>query len=147
LGLIEGRRDPLEVRKATLASVLAKAVPGIRSNEHTEGDGPTVFAHACKMGLEGIVSKRKDSAYRSGVLPRKTGADEIATDTGYYSACAHATDGKPARHAQSSYATHPRVATPIAPISADATTITAPTFCQRVSGGQKYLTSIGLPSQ
>ena len=35
------------------------------------------------------------------------GADEIATDTGFYSACAHATDGKPARHAQSSYATHP----------------------------------------
>jgi ATP-dependent DNA ligase len=28
--------------------------------------GETVFAHACKMGLEGIVSKRKDSAYRSG---------------------------------------------------------------------------------
>jgi hypothetical protein len=25
-----------------------------------EGDGPTVFAHACKMGLEGIVSKRKE---------------------------------------------------------------------------------------
>ena len=54
------RRDPLEVRKATLASVLAKAGPGIRFNEHIEGDGPTVFAHACKMGLEGIVSKRKD---------------------------------------------------------------------------------------
>jgi hypothetical protein len=32
-------------------------------------DGPTVFAHACKMGLEGIVSKRKDSAYRSGRSP------------------------------------------------------------------------------
>jgi bifunctional non-homologous end joining protein LigD len=60
------RRDPLEVRKATLASVLAKAGPGIRFNEHIEGDGPTVFAHACKLGLEGIVSKRKDSAYRSG---------------------------------------------------------------------------------
>jgi bifunctional non-homologous end joining protein LigD len=27
---------------------------------------PSVFAHACKMGLEGIVSKRKDSAYRCG---------------------------------------------------------------------------------
>jgi bifunctional non-homologous end joining protein LigD len=39
---------------------------GIRFNEHMEGDGPTVFAHACKMGLEGIVSKRKDSPYRSG---------------------------------------------------------------------------------
>ncbi len=43
--------------------------PGIRFNEHIEGDGPTVFAHACKMGLEGIVSKRKDSAYRSGRSP------------------------------------------------------------------------------
>jgi len=55
------RRDPLQVRKATLASILAKASPGIRLNEHIEGDGPTVFAHACKIGLEGIVSKRKDS--------------------------------------------------------------------------------------
>ena len=32
----------------------------------TERDGPTVFQHACKLGLEGIVSKRKDSRYRSG---------------------------------------------------------------------------------
>jgi ATP-dependent DNA ligase len=63
------RRDRLQVRKATLASILAKARPGIRFNEHIEGDGPTVFAHACKMGLEGIVSKRKDSAYRSGRSP------------------------------------------------------------------------------
>jgi bifunctional non-homologous end joining protein LigD len=63
------RRDPLQVRKATLASILAKARPGIRLNKHIEGDGPTVFAHACKMGLEGIVSKRKDSAYRSGRSP------------------------------------------------------------------------------
>jgi len=60
------RRDPLEVRKATLASVLAKAGSGMRFNEHIEGDGPTVFAHACKMGLEGIVSKRLGSRYRSG---------------------------------------------------------------------------------
>jgi hypothetical protein len=40
-----------------------------RFNEHIEGDGPTVFAHACKLGLEGIVSKRKDSTYRSGRSP------------------------------------------------------------------------------
>ena len=65
------QRDPLEVRKATLASVLAKPGPGIRFNEHIEGDGPTVFAHACKLGLEGIVSKRKDSAYRSGRSARE----------------------------------------------------------------------------
>jgi ATP dependent DNA ligase domain len=63
------RRNPLEVRKATLASIVAKARPGIRFNEHIEGDGPTVFAHACKMGLEGTVSKRKDSPYRSGCSP------------------------------------------------------------------------------
>ena len=63
------RRDPLEVCKAALASIVAKASPGIRFNEHMEGDGPTVFAHACKFGLEGIVSKRKDSAYRSGRSP------------------------------------------------------------------------------
>src|SRR4029453_5621032 len=63
------RRDPLEVRKAALASIVAKAKPGIRFNEHIEGDGPTVFAHACKLGLEGIVSKRKNSPYRSGRSP------------------------------------------------------------------------------
>jgi bifunctional non-homologous end joining protein LigD len=34
------RRDPLQVRKATLASILAKARPGIRFNENIEGDGP-----------------------------------------------------------------------------------------------------------
>jgi ATP-dependent DNA ligase len=63
------RRDPLEVRKATLRSMLAKAGLGLRFNEHLQGDGPTVFGHACKMGLEGIVSKRKDSPYRSGRSP------------------------------------------------------------------------------
>jgi ATP-dependent DNA ligase len=63
------RHDPLEGRKATLEMILAKAAPGIRFNEHIEGDGPTVFAHACNMRLEGIVSKRKDSAYRSGRSP------------------------------------------------------------------------------
>jgi bifunctional non-homologous end joining protein LigD len=34
-----------------------------------DGDGETVFRHACKLGLEGIVSKRKDSVYRSGRSP------------------------------------------------------------------------------
>ena len=63
------RRDPLEVRRATLRSMLAKASLGLRFNEHLEGDGPTVFAHACKLGLEGIVSKRKDSPYRLGRSP------------------------------------------------------------------------------
>jgi bifunctional non-homologous end joining protein LigD len=64
------RRDPLAVRKATLASLLAHVAPGLRFNEHMdEMDGPLVFAHACKMGLEGIVSKRRNSSYRSGRSP------------------------------------------------------------------------------
>ena len=64
------RRDPLVVRKATLTSVLAKARVGIRYNEHLEfDDGDAVFHHACRMGLEGIVSKRKDSPYPSGRSP------------------------------------------------------------------------------
>jgi ATP-dependent DNA ligase len=42
---------------------LARATSGIRFNEHLdEEDGPLVFEHACKLGLEGIVSKRRDSA-------------------------------------------------------------------------------------
>jgi bifunctional non-homologous end joining protein LigD len=49
--------------------VLAKSGPGIRYNEHLAAEGPSVFAHACKLGLEGIVSKRKDSRYRSGRSP------------------------------------------------------------------------------
>jgi bifunctional non-homologous end joining protein LigD len=60
------RRDPLEGRKITLEMILTRAGSGIRFNEHMEGDGETVFRHACKLGLEGIVSKLKDSPYRSG---------------------------------------------------------------------------------
>jgi bifunctional non-homologous end joining protein LigD len=64
------RREPLAVRKATLASMLAKAAAGLWLNEHMEhDDGEVVFRHACKMGLEGIVSKRKGSPYRSGRSP------------------------------------------------------------------------------
>jgi hypothetical protein len=53
-------------RKTTLASLVAKAAPGILLNNHFR---PTVFAHACRLGLEGIVSKRKGSPYRSGRTP------------------------------------------------------------------------------
>src|SRR5271165_5916436 len=45
---VDLRRDPLAVRKATLASLLARATPGLRFNEHLDGAyGPLVFAHAC----------------------------------------------------------------------------------------------------
>src|SRR5262249_47993041 len=42
------RREPLDTRKITLASLLKRAAPGLRLNAHIDADGPTVFAHACK---------------------------------------------------------------------------------------------------
>ena len=46
------RREPIEVRKATLASILRKSRSGVRLNEHLEHDsGPTVFQHAARWGL------------------------------------------------------------------------------------------------
>jgi ATP-dependent DNA ligase len=39
--------------------------------QRAEGDGEIVFRHACNLGLEGIVSKRKDSPYRSGLIGSK----------------------------------------------------------------------------
>jgi hypothetical protein len=53
------RPFPLGERKAKLARLLARKPAGIVYNEHTEEDGVVVFRHACKMGLEGIVSKRQ----------------------------------------------------------------------------------------
>jgi bifunctional non-homologous end joining protein LigD len=64
------RREPIEVRKATLASILRKSRPGVRLNAHLEHpEGNVVFFHACKLGAEGIVSKRLGSRYRSGRSP------------------------------------------------------------------------------
>jgi bifunctional non-homologous end joining protein LigD len=60
------RPRPLEARKAKLARLIAKAPPGLHFNEHIEGDGAAVFEHACKLGLEGIVSKHREHPYRSG---------------------------------------------------------------------------------
>jgi bifunctional non-homologous end joining protein LigD len=64
------RREPWETRRATLASLLRKVSDGIRLCEHIEDtDGSTIFGHACRMGLEGIVAKRRDRPYRSGRSP------------------------------------------------------------------------------
>jgi bifunctional non-homologous end joining protein LigD len=50
-----------------LAIVLSRGATGIWLNDHPEHkDGPLVFRHACKLGPEGIVSKRKHSYYSSG---------------------------------------------------------------------------------
>jgi len=43
-----------------LIMLLRKAAAGIRLTEHIAGaDGTTIFGHACAMGLEGIVAKRR----------------------------------------------------------------------------------------
>ena len=60
------RRLPLSERKALLRSLLRRTKDGIQYVEHTEGDGAEMFAAVCKLGLEGIVSKRLNAPYRSG---------------------------------------------------------------------------------
>jgi bifunctional non-homologous end joining protein LigD len=63
------RRWPIEDRKRKLAKLVRGPHPGIVLNEFFEGDGDILFAHACKLGCEGIVSKRLGSHYRSGRSP------------------------------------------------------------------------------
>ena len=60
------RRVPIEHRKNRLARLLLNPQNGLVLNEHLSGDGAIIFKHACKLGCEGIVSKRLGSAYRSG---------------------------------------------------------------------------------
>jgi ATP-dependent DNA ligase len=60
------RRLPVEVRKAGLAQLLRRPSPGIALNKHYVGHGEIVYQQACKLGCEGIVSKRLGSLYRSG---------------------------------------------------------------------------------
>jgi bifunctional non-homologous end joining protein LigD len=52
--------------KAALRKVLRRSRNEIQYVEHTESDGEEMFQAACKLGLEGIVSKRVDAPYRSG---------------------------------------------------------------------------------
>jgi hypothetical protein len=55
------RRTPIEQRKRKLAKLVRGPHPGIVLNEVFEGDGDILFQHACKLGCEGIVSKRLGS--------------------------------------------------------------------------------------
>jgi len=63
------RRQPIEDCKRKLAKLVRGPHPGIVLNEFLEGDGDILFEHACKLGCEGIVSKRLGSRYRSGPSP------------------------------------------------------------------------------
>jgi bifunctional non-homologous end joining protein LigD len=61
-----GRLRTPRDRKATLAQLLRNTEAGILLNEHIVEDGSIVFAHACRLGAEGIVSKKIDCTYQSG---------------------------------------------------------------------------------
>ena len=71
---------PLIERKRRLARLIGRAKRrAIRFVEHLTGDGPTVFAHVCRMGLEGIVSKRMDAPYRGALCRVKTAIKSTTT--------------------------------------------------------------------
>jgi bifunctional non-homologous end joining protein LigD len=63
------RRQPIESRKHALIRLLSSAPAAIVFNHHYETDGERVLRAACKLGCEGIVSKRLGSPYRSGRSP------------------------------------------------------------------------------
>ena len=67
---LDGRNlmpEPLDARKTALARVIGKRTRGrIRYAGHIEGRGRAAFEHACRLGLEGIVSKRRDQPYQPG---------------------------------------------------------------------------------
>jgi len=63
------RREPIEKRKELLAELLAGSQLNLVFNECFEEDGAIVYREACKLGCEGIVSKRLGSSYRSGRSP------------------------------------------------------------------------------
>lgn len=62
------RALPLADRKSLLEAAIAPLPKSgaIRFSQHIESEGPAMLAHVCKLGLEGIVSKRADKPYRSG---------------------------------------------------------------------------------
>jgi ATP-dependent DNA ligase len=57
---------PLVERKERLKRLFKKEIQGLRYNEHVTGDGPRFREHACKLGLEGVISKRADRPYAPG---------------------------------------------------------------------------------
>ena len=59
------RHEPFSERKAVLRKVLRRSRRGIQYVEHSE-DGREMFKAICKLGLEGIVSKKLDAPYKSG---------------------------------------------------------------------------------
>jgi len=61
------RDEPLQVRKLWLSKLLKRSTEGILHNDPEEGPiGPRLFEQACKMGLEGIVSKHRERTYKAG---------------------------------------------------------------------------------
>jgi bifunctional non-homologous end joining protein LigD len=59
------RQQPLLKRKQQLKALIAKR-PRFLFADHLEAEPEDIYAHACRMGLEGIVSKKRDAPYRSG---------------------------------------------------------------------------------
>ena len=59
-------RNQRQLRTTQLANLIRVDSSGIQLNDHIQHEAAIVFEHACKLGLEGIVSKRSGSRYVSG---------------------------------------------------------------------------------
>jgi ATP-dependent DNA ligase len=63
---VDYRPFPLGQRKERLARLVDRRLTGIAMNDHTDARGELVFEQACRMGVEGVVSKRLSKPYQSG---------------------------------------------------------------------------------
>jgi bifunctional non-homologous end joining protein LigD len=79
---VDLRKQPQLERKHALERLLAETDNNVIYSDHEIGNGPEVLVQACRMGLEGIISKRLDAEYvsrrsRSWIKSKCTGRDEF----------------------------------------------------------------------
>lgn len=90
---VDYTKTPLLKRKSLLANLLKKTKPPLRYSEHYESM-PDLLPRACKIGAEGLVSKRKDSLYRGlrtdEWVKSKCGLEQEFVIGGFMSAKDHA---------------------------------------------------------
>jgi bifunctional non-homologous end joining protein LigD len=75
------RQVPYRERKRLLKELVAAAGPTFIFVEYLEADGALAFQHACRMGLEGLVAKRRESTYRSGRVESWIKLKCVSSDT------------------------------------------------------------------
>jgi ATP dependent DNA ligase domain len=79
---VDLRSRPLLERKTSLAELIDGTKSGIMLNDHLAEDGDLVFSHACRLGAEGIVSKKIDASTPQFAWRRRRATKEVSGEGG-----------------------------------------------------------------